>query len=141
MLDDNLTAHQESLGSLTLVDFDLVSKELILLDKLLLQAGQILLLGQTSRFLSGLLSLGLQELLSFLVKGSEVSDFLFQVSHLLLRIWFLLFDGDLSTPHLLHGHVACGQSLSKLFHNLLQQVLAVVDIHSFLVLRAQEGIL
>jgi len=87
--------------------------------------------------LNDLLSLGIQELLGFLVKGLKGLDFLFQVCHLLLRVLFLLFDGDLSTPHLFHGHATCGQSLYELLHDLLQQVLATVGIHSLFVLGVQ----
>jgi len=95
------------LGNLIFVDLDLVSKELILLDKLLLQVRQtVVLLCQAGRLVGGL-----QELLGLLVEGSEALGLLLQVHHLLLSVLLLLFDGNLSMLHFLHGHTPCGQSL------------------------------
>ena len=54
LLDSNLKAHQESLGSFPFVNLNLVNKELVLLDKLLLQARETIF--QTSRMLGALLS-------------------------------------------------------------------------------------
>jgi len=70
LFDTNLPPRE--LGNFTFVDFDLISKELVLLDKLLLQVGQtVVLLCQASLLLDDLLSLGIQELLSLPMEGSE----------------------------------------------------------------------
>ena len=61
--------------------------------------------------------------------------------HLLSGVLFLLFNSSLLTPYFLHSHKACGQSLPKLLHNLLQQMVITMGIHPLLVLRAQEGVL